>query len=161
MKKRTNRCISALLVIVMIISMFPVSAFATDDVNGSTAPETTVQAIQINERNEIVSLTAVRLAKGPEGRLAPVPGTERTVPCGLLLIAAGFVGCEEATLARFALQPDARGRLMPSDGSHHLGGKLFSAGDMRTGQSLVVRALADGRAAALEAHRFLCGKNGF
>ena len=123
--------------------------------------ETTVQAIQINERNEIVSLTAVRLAKGPEGRLAPVPGTERTVPCGLLLIAAGFVGCEEATLARFALQPDARGRLMPSDGSHHLGGKLFSAGDMRTGQSLVVRALADGRAAALEAHRFLCGKNGF
>ncbi|MBO4925774.1 MAG: glutamate synthase subunit beta [Clostridia bacterium] len=123
--------------------------------------ETTVQSIQVNEKNEIVSLTAVRLAKCPEGRLSPVPGTEKTLPCGLLLIAAGFVGCEDATLSRFALQPDARGRLLPPDGSHHLSGKLFSAGDMRTGQSLVVRALADGRAAALEAHRFLEEKNGF
>ena len=123
--------------------------------------ETTVQSIQVNEKNEIVSLTAVLLAKGPEGRLSPVSGTEKTLPCGLLLIAAGFVGCEDATLSRFALQPDARGRLLPPDGSHHLGGKLFSAGDMRTGQSLVVRALADGRAAALEAHRFLEEKNGF
>ncbi len=123
--------------------------------------ETTVQEIQINEQNEIVSLTAVRLAKNPEGRLSPVPGTKKTLPCGLLLIAAGFVGCEEATLARLSLQSDARGRLLPEDGSHHLGGKLFSAGDMRTGQSLVVRALVDGRAAAVEAQRFLEEKNGF
>ena len=43
-----------------------------------------------------------------------------------------------------------RGRLLPEDGSHCLGGKLFSAGDMRNGQSLVVRALADGRNAAKE-----------
>ena len=123
--------------------------------------ETTVQTIRVNEKNEIVALTAVHLAKNPVGRLVPVPGTEKTLPCGMLLIAAGFVGCEDATLARLTLQADARGRLMPADGSHHLGGSLFSAGDMRTGQSLVVRALADGRAAAQEAHGFLCGKNGF
>ena len=117
--------------------------------------ETTVQAIRVDEKNEIVSLTAIRLAKNPEGRLAPVPGTEKTLPCGLLLIAAGFVGCEDGTLSRLSLQADPRGRLLPPDGSHHLGGKLFSAGDMRTGQSLVVRALADGRAAAREAQAWL------
>ena len=75
--------------------------------------------------------------------------------CGLLLIAAGFIGCEEKTLERFSLTADARGRLMPEDGSHHLGGNLFCAGDMRTGQSLVVRALADGRDAAREADAWL------
>ena len=64
--------------------------------------ETTVQAIQVNEKNQIISLTAVRLAKTPEGRLMPVPGTEKALPCDLLLVAAGFVGCEEATLSRFS-----------------------------------------------------------
>ena len=79
-----------------------------------------------------------------------MPGTEKTLQCGLLLIAAGFVGCEESTVRAFHLETDRRGRLMPEDGSHALGGGLFAAGDMRTGQSLVVRALADGRAAAEE-----------
>ena len=43
------------------------------------------------------------------------------------------------------------------NGGHRLRDNLFSAGDMRTGQSLVVRALADGRAAALEVHEYLKG----
>ena len=85
----------------------------------------------------------------------PIPGTEETRPCELLLIAAGFVGCEAQTLNAFGLNADQRGRLLPEDGSHHVSGKLFAAGDMRTGQSLVVRALADGRAAAREADAFL------
>ena len=62
---------------------------------------------------------------------------------------------DEKTAAGFGLTADQRGRLLAENGSHHLGGKLFSAGDMRNGQSLVVRALADGRAAALEADEFL------
>ena len=85
----------------------------------------------------------------------PIPGTEQVLPCGLLLIAAGFVGCEEATAAAFGVERNQRGNLQPADGSHHLRGNLFSAGDMRTGQSLVVRALADGRAAAMEIDRYL------
>ena len=84
-----------------------------------------------------------------------MPGTEQTLPCQLLLIAAGFIGCDPVTLNAFSLSADQRGRLLPPDQSHSLGGKLFSAGDMRTGQSLVVRAMADGRAAAKEAHQFL------
>ena len=120
--------------------------------------ETTVQEIQVNGKNEIMALTTVRLAKNPEGRLVPVPGTEQTLPCDLLLIAAGFVGCEESTLSAFSLKADARGRLLPENGSHHLGKNVFSAGDMRNGQSLVVRALADGRAAAKEVDTWLRGK---
>lgn len=87
----------------------------------------------------------------------PIPGTEQLIPCDLLLIAAGFVGCETATAERFSVKLNPRGCMMPENGSHHLRDNLFSAGDMRTGQSLVVRALADGRAAAMEVHEHLKG----
>ena len=118
--------------------------------------ETTVKQILTDENGWISGLETVQLRRTPEGRFEQVAGTEKELPCGLLLIAAGFVGCETKTLERFALQADGRGRLMPGDGSHHLSGCLFSAGDMRNGQSLVVRALADGRAAAQEIDSFLC-----
>ena len=87
----------------------------------------------------------------------PIAGTEWLIPCDLLLIAAGFVGCETATAERFSVKLNPRGCMMPENGSHHLRDNLFSAGDMRTGQSLVVRALADGRAAAMEVHEHLKG----
>jgi len=87
----------------------------------------------------------------------PIPGTEQIIPCDLMLIAAGFVGCETVTAERFDIKLNPRGCMMPENGSHHLRDNLFSAGDMRTGQSLVVRSLADGRAAALEIDRCLKG----
>ena len=119
--------------------------------------ETTVKQILTDEKGRISGLETVRLQRTPEGRFEQVAGSERTLPCGLLLIAAGFIGCEEQTLERFSLQADNRGRLLPENGSHYLGGRLFSAGDMRNGQSLVVRALADGRNAAREADAWLKG----
>ena len=121
--------------------------------------ETTVKTILKDENGAIQALETVRLQKNAEGKLAPVPGTEQTLPCGLLLIAAGFIGCDPQTPNAFSLTADQRGRLLPADQSHYLGGKLFSAGDMRTGQSLVVRALADGRAAAKEVQQYLGKKN--
>ena len=117
--------------------------------------ETTVKAIRTDENNRITEVETIRLHRTPEGRMEPVPGSEQTLACELLLIAAGFVGCDAKTAESFAVAADARGRLLPENGSHYLGGKLFSAGDMRTGQSLVVRALADGRAAVQEIHLFL------
>ena len=117
--------------------------------------ETTVKRIITDDYGNITGLETVKLQRTPEGKFASVVGSEQTLPCGLLLIAAGFVGCEEKTLELFALHADARGRLLPENGSHHLDGRLFSAGDMRNGQSLVVRALADGRAAAREADEWM------
>ena len=121
--------------------------------------ETTVREIIPDESGAVQAIRTVRLERSADGRFIPVAGSEQTLPCGLLLIAAGFVGCEEKTLETFSLAADARGRLLPQDLSHRLGGKLFSAGDMRTGQSLVVRALADGRAAAKEVCAMLSGKS--
>jgi glutamate synthase (NADPH/NADH) small chain len=117
--------------------------------------ETTVKRILTDEQNHITGAETVKLRRTAEGKMEPIAGSEQTLECGLMLIAAGFVGCDGKTLETLSLTADGRGRLMPEDASHHLGGKLFSAGDMRTGQSLVVRALADGRVAALEADVFL------
>ncbi len=120
--------------------------------------ETTVKSIRVDASGRITALETVRLQKNADRKLIFVPGFEKTLPCDLLLIAAGFIGCEEQTVGAFGLTADSRGRLLSEDGSHHLGGNLFSAGDMRNGQSLVVRALADGRAAAKEIHQWLEGK---
>ena len=113
--------------------------------------ETTVKSLQTDGQNRLRAAETVKLDEHHQ----PVSGTEQTLECELLLIAAGFIGCEDRTLDRFSLTADRRGRLMPENGSHSLGGNLFSAGDMRTGQSLVVRALADGRAAAKETDLWL------
>ncbi len=112
--------------------------------------ETTVRRIIADASGQITAVETVRL----QG-FAPISGTEKEMPCDLLLIAAGFLGCETETANRFGVTLNARGGMMPADGSHHLRDNLFAAGDMRTGQSLVVRALADGRAAAMEVNRWL------
>ena len=114
--------------------------------------ETTVKRIIPDASGGVAAVETVRL-----NGFDPIPGTERTLPCDLMLIAAGFVGCETATAERFGVALNPRGGMMPADGSHHLRDNLFSAGDMRTGQSLVVRALADGRAAAIEVDQWLRG----
>ena len=116
--------------------------------------ETTVNSLVTDGQGRLTAAVTVRL----DSSRRPIPGTEEEHPCGLLLIAAGFIGCDRETKSAFGLEADSRGRLMPADGSHHLCGKLFVSGDMRTGQSLVVRALADGREAAREADAFLSGK---
>lgn len=110
---------------------------------------TTVKRI-ISENGSIAAIETVSL-----NGFDPIPGTEKVLPCELMLIAAGFVGCEESTANTFGIERNKRGNLMPADGSHHLRGNLFAAGDMRTGQSLVVRALADGREAAREIALYL------
>ena len=114
--------------------------------------ETTVKRVLIDGQGNATAVEIVRVKD-----FVPVPGTERTLPCELLLIAAGFTGCEAQTAERFGTPLNGRGCAMPPDGSHHLRDNLFCAGDMRTGQSLVVRALADGRAAAEEIHNWLGG----
>lgn len=112
--------------------------------------QTTVQRVLTDERGALTAVKTVRL----NAHFEPVPGSEQTQPCQLLLIAAGFVGCDSVTAEHFSLQLNERG-LPKMRESHHVGGKLFAAGDLRTGQSLVVRAIADGRAAAAEVDAFL------
>ena len=119
--------------------------------------ETTVERVLAGENGHVCAVETVRVSRGADGRLHPIEGTRRTLPCQLLLIAAGFVGCEAEMAGRFHFSLNARNLPDIPAAAHALAPGLFVAGDMRGGQSLVVRALADGRAAAREVHRWLGG----
>ena len=130
--------------------------------------ETTVKDFIVNKRGELKKIRTVRVAF--EGRnLKELPGTEQELPCELLLIAAGFTGCQSYTPEAFALSCGARGTVLtepghfqalPAEGTGNkaaAGGKIFTAGDMHRGQSLVVWAITEGRACAKEVDEYLMG----
>ncbi len=85
-------------------------------------------------------------------------GQSRTIPAGLLLVAAGFSGAETPVAAAFGLTPDGKGRIPTgADGFSTEREGVFAAGDMRRGASLVAVALAEGRACARAVDLFLEG----
>ena len=79
-----------------------------------------------------------------------------TLPCSLLIAATGFAGCEENVCAAFGVETDRTVRTREGSFATSVE-KVFSAGDMRRGQSLVVWAIAEGRAAAAEVDEYLIG----
>lgn len=83
-------------------------------------------------------------------------GSEKTLPADLVLIAAGFVGCEEYTADAFKAKLSARGVVETAKSSYATdNAKVFTAGDMHRGQSLVVWAIAEGRECAEEVDAML------
>ncbi len=120
---------------------------------------TTVKRCIPGPDGRLAQVEIASVARTPQGRFEPVEGTERVLPCELLLIAAGFLGCDAKNVEAFDLALTPRGSAATENGSHHIGGKLFTAGDFRTGQSLVVRAIADGKAAAKEVDEYLMGSS--
>ncbi len=99
--------------------------------------------------------------KDAQGRFAPVnvPGTEQTLPAQLVLLAMGFLGPEDTILDQLEIARDPRTNAKADYGKFATSIKgVFAAGDMRRGQSLVVWAINEGRAAAREVDRFLMGQ---
>ncbi|MCR4631594.1 MAG: glutamate synthase subunit beta [Treponema sp.] len=94
-----------------------------------------------------------------KGQLVEREGSEKTLPCDLLLVAAGFTGCEEYTAQAFGVELGARGTVLSSKADGYATGKakIFTAGDMHRGQSLVVWAIAEGRECAKEIDDYLMG----
>ena len=85
------------------------------------------------------------------GRFAPreLPGTEKTWPATLVLLALGFLGPEKGGLVeQLGVKLDARGNVEAGPDKQTNVPGVFAAGDMRRGQSLVVWAIAEGRQAA-------------
>ena len=105
------------------------------------------------------TVTGIRVAETgftEQGR-GPIPGTEQLLPADLVLIAMGFTGPEPITDPGLTLEVDARGAFdRAADFSTPLPG-VFVAGDAGRGQSLIVWAIAEGRAAAAAVDRFLTG----
>jgi len=88
----------------------------------------------------------------------PIPGTERVFPAQLALIAIGFDGPESTLADELGLERDRRTNVKAKYGQFKTNvDKVFAAGDMRRGQSLVVWAINEGRAAAREVDKYLMG----
>ena len=122
------------------------------------AYETTVKRVLQGDDGGINAIETVRVQRTADGRFQPIAGTERQQPCELLLVAAGFVGCEASTAQTLGLALTPRGVPATANGTHCSRPGLYAAGDLRTGQSLVVRAIADGLAAADEIHAELLAR---
>ncbi len=92
------------------------------------------------------------------GRFEPVPGTERELPCDLVLLAMGFTGAQRAgLLTDLGVAMDTRGNVARDAGYATSVPGVFVAGDMGRGQSLIVWAIAEGRSAAAAVDSYLMG----
>lgn len=112
--------------------------------------QTTVKEFIKNEAGQLTGAVLVSLEKKIENgrmKMVPVEGSEKTVPADLVLIAAGFVGCEENVAKAFGVELNERGNVKSLDHATNIKG-VYVAGDMRRGQSLVVWAIREGRDAA-------------
>ena len=124
---------------------------------------TTVKEFKKDKKGELTSAVLVSLESKVDektGRrmMVPVDGTEKEVPCQLVLIAAGFLGSQSYVTDAFGVEVDGRTNVATNGDSFATNvEKVFTAGDMHTGQSLVVKAIRQGRDCAREVDEYLMG----
>ncbi len=123
---------------------------------------TMVKKLNGDATGRVQSLTTVQInwQKDQSGRFAPaeVPGSEKVVAAELVLLALGFTGPEQPLLKDLGVRCDARSNIVAEHGRFATNVKgVFTAGDCRRGQSLVVWAINEGRGAARECDRYLMG----
>ncbi len=123
--------------------------------------QTTVKEILMDENGDLCAIKTILLEPKKDkasGRMmmVEVPGTEKELPCQLLLIAAGFLGPQAYVAKAFGVETDPRSNLAAPQYATNVPG-IFAAGDARRGQSLVVWAIAEGRAAARAVDEYLMG----
>jgi len=113
----------------------------------------------IGSKGKVTGLKTVEV-KFEGGKLVEVPGTEKEWKADLVLLAMGFTNPVATVLDAFGVAKDARGNAKAStdEGGYRTNvDKVFTAGDMRRGQSLVVWAIREGRQAAREVDAYLMG----
>ena len=114
----------------------------------------------VGENGKVKALKTVRL-EWKDGKTSEVHGSESTLPADLVLLAMGFVSPVPAVLDAFGVGKDPRGNAKATTdgkGSYVTSvPKIFAAGDMRRGQSLVVWAIREGRQCARAVDEFLMG----
>jgi glutamate synthase (NADPH/NADH) small chain len=108
-----------------------------------------------------LKISEIKWGVNDQGKMGfeEIPGSERVLPCSLALLAIGFVGAEKSGLVEeLKLELDERGNLRTENYMTSLEG-VFSAGDARRGQSLVVWAISEGREAARAVDTWLMGSS--
>ncbi|WP_338551475.1 glutamate synthase subunit beta [Paenibacillus sp. KS-LC4] len=119
----------------------------------------------VGENGKLTELHTVQIERtvDPEtGRriYTEIEGSEQVWPADLVLIAVGFEGPENTLIDAFGLEQDRRTNVKAPYGKYTTNAeKIFAAGDMRRGQSLVVWAINEGREAAREVDKFLMGSS--
>lgn len=101
----------------------------------------------------------IDLATGRPLGFKEVPGTEKEYPCELVLLAMGFLHPQkEGLIEKLGVDLDERGNVKAVEGQYQTNiPKIFAAGDMRRGQSLVVWAISEGRETARKVDEYLMG----
>lgn len=116
----------------------------------------------LGEQGKVTSIRTVNVEM-KDGKFAEVPGSEQTMPADLVLFAMGFVSPVQTVLQAFGVKTDPRANAAaPTEGAGAYRtsvDKVFAAGDMRRGQSLVVWAIREGRQAARAVDEFLMGSS--
>jgi glutamate synthase (NADPH) small chain len=124
--------------------------------------QTTVKKFIADANGAVKELVTVQIKweKNDKGQFIPVEqaGTEQTRPAQLVLLAMGFLGPEQPLIKALSVDTDPRSNIKAEHGMFNTSVKgVFTAGDCRRGQSLVVWAINEGRGAARECDRYLMG----
>ena len=125
--------------------------------------ETTVKEIIADKKGDLKAVRTVMVKQEKDPKtgavsMKEVPGSEKLLDADVLIIAAGFLGSRKYISEAFGVELNQRTNVKTSEGSYKTNvDKVFTAGDMHRGQSLVVWAIAEGRAAAKEADEYLMG----
>lgn len=110
------------------------------------------------EKVKLIKLEAKKDEKTGRMNMEPIAGSEFELPADIVLIAAGFLGAQEYVAKAFGVKLDARTNVQTAPGEYKTDvDKVFTAGDMHRGQSLVVWGINEGRHVAREVDRFLMG----
>ena len=116
----------------------------------------------VGAKGKVTALKTVRV-QWQGGKMVEVPGSEREYKADLVLLAMGFVAPVGSVLEAFGVDKDGRGNAKANTETAAAYktnvGKVFAAGDMRRGQSLVVWAIREGRQAARAVDEYLMGSS--
>ena len=118
--------------------------------------ETTVKEL-IMKKGKLTQIKTVQV-RFEDRKLVEVEGTEQLLKCDLLIIAAGFVGAEDYIAQETKVELTQRGTVKTEPEQYQTSiPKVFTAGDMHRGQSLVVWAITEGRHCAAAMDKYLMG----
>jgi glutamate synthase (NADPH/NADH) small chain len=113
----------------------------------------------VGSNGRVEKLRAARV-EWKDGKMNEIAGSEFELKADLVLLAMGFVSPEQKVLDAFGVEKDARGNIKADTENYRTGkDKVFAAGDMRRGQSLVVWAIREGRQCARSVDEFLMGSS--
>jgi len=115
-----------------------------------------------NGKVKEIHTVAIEWIQDDTGRMImnEIPGSDKIIAADLVLLAMGFLGPEDQLIDQLGLERDNRSNVKADYGSYQTNvDKIFTAGDMRRGQSLVVWAITEGRGAARACHEYLMSSN--